>query len=105
MEHARTIYLDLGFDEALSRVKAAFEAEGFDMLTEIDVQATLADKLGVQVHRDVILETRNPGLAHLSCNVAVREQGDGVVVGALAPVDHESEERIHAALETLRGED
>jgi uncharacterized protein (DUF302 family) len=131
MEYAKTIYLDLGFEEALPRVKEAFRVEGFGTLTEIDVRATLHAKLGVDIERYVILGTCNPHLAHramevtrdigllLPCNVVVREQGDGVVVQALdatviaavpdlpalTPIAHEAGERIHAALEALRDDD
>lgn len=128
MEYAKTIYLDLPYEQAVPRVKEAFQAEGFGTLTEIDVQATLAAKLGVHMERYVILGACNPPLAHralevtrdigllLPCNVVVREQGDGVVVQAidatiiaavpdlpaLEPIAHEVGERIHAALEALR---
>lgn len=43
MNYAKTVTLDLAFDEAVTRVKEAFQAQGFGTLTEIDVQAALAD--------------------------------------------------------------
>ena len=129
MNYARTITLDVPYDDAVPKVKDAFKAQGFGTLTEIDVQATLADKLGVQMERYVILGACNPNLAHralevtrdigllLPCNVVVREQGDGVLVQALdpmiiaavpelpelEPIAAEAGERIQAALDTLRG--
>jgi len=71
--------------------------EGFGVLTEIDVAATLREKLGEDVEEYVILGACNPPLAHralsvdrsigllLPCNVVVRATGDGTVVEALDP--------------------
>ncbi len=85
------------FDEVLSQVKDAFAAEGFGTLTEIDLQATLRDKVGKEMDRYVIVGACNPHLASraldaepqigvlLPCNVAVRESSDGVVVEAMDP--------------------
>ena len=92
-----TVVLEVSFEEALARTKAAFAAEGFGTLTEIDVQATLADKIGKQMDPYVIVGACNPHLAAqaldaepqigvlLPCNVVVRQTGDTVVVEAMDP--------------------
>ena len=97
MSYTRTIRLDLSVDDALERVKSALGAQGFGVLTEIDLRATLADKLDEDIEPYVILGACNPGLAHrahaadpsigalLPCNVVVRADGDGTIVDALDP--------------------
>ena len=91
--------LDLGFDEALAKVPEALKAEGFGVLTEIDVQATLKKKLDVDFRRYRILGACNPPFAHralqhsldvgmlLPCNVIVYETDEGkTIVSAVDPV-------------------
>lgn len=95
MDYAKTIKLDLSYDEAVPKVKEAFKAKGFGTLTEIDVRATLKDKLGEDMEPYLIIGACNPTLAHraleaerqigllLPCNVVVRQDGTGVIVDAL----------------------
>ena len=91
--------LDLGFDEALARIPEALKAEGFRVLTEIDVQATLKKKLDVDFRRYRILGACNPPFAHralqhsldvgmlMPCNVIVYETDDRkTVVSAVDPM-------------------
>lgn len=87
------------FDEVLAKVPEALKAEGFGVLTEIDVRETLKKKLDVDFRRYKILGACNPPLAHralqaeidvglmLPCNVIVYDAGDGnTVVSAVDPM-------------------
>ena len=85
------------YDEVKERVVAALKEQGFGILTTIDVQATLKQKLDADMERYEILGACNPPLAHqaletdreigllLPCNVVLREAGDGVSVSMLDP--------------------
>ncbi len=91
--------LRMAFDEAIIRATDALKEEGFGVLTEIDVRATLKKKLDVDFPDYRILGACNPELAYkaltleskvgtmLPCNVVVRDAGDGQTeVAAIDPV-------------------
>ncbi|MEO6570199.1 MAG: DUF302 domain-containing protein [Ilumatobacteraceae bacterium] len=127
MEYALSIDLDLPHGEAVVKVKEAFAAQGFGILTEIDVQATLKAKTGADIEPYLILGACNPQLAQqaleierqigllLPCNVVVRA-GDGCTIvealdanviaeipdrDELVPVAEEAGRLIRAALDSL----
>ena len=93
--YAMRTSLQLPFAQAVERVTEALKAEGFGILTEIDVQATLKKKLEVDFRKYLILGACNPPLAHralsteleigllLPCNVIVYE-GEGKTEVAIA---------------------
>ncbi|MEU7025073.1 DUF302 domain-containing protein [Streptomyces sp. NPDC046275] len=131
MDYGIPVTLDLPFAEAVDRVRAALAEQGFGILTEIDVQATLKTKIGAEMEDYLILGACNPPLAHraleadrhigllLPCNVVVRaaEEPGRTVVEAmdpqlmvsvtdrpeLAPVAEEAGARLRAALGVLVG--
>ncbi len=86
------------YDQVLARLPDALKAEGFGVLTTIDMKDTLKKKLGVDFRRYTILGACNPTLAHqalttslevgtlLPCNVIVYEEGSGTVVRAVDPL-------------------
>jgi uncharacterized protein (DUF302 family) len=117
-----------GFAAVVERTREALRAGGFGVLTEIDVRATLHDRIGVDTEDFLILGACEPNLAEraldvdrqagllLPCTVAVRAEEDGTVVEALdpavlvratglaelEPVAVEARERLAAALAALR---
>ncbi|MGW5571750.1 DUF302 domain-containing protein [Nocardia thailandica] len=130
MELGLSTTLRADFDEAVARTREALGAQGFGVLTEIDMRATLRAKLGAELEDYVILGACNPPLAHravttdrrigllLPCNVVVRrDPGDpGTVIveaidpelmvrvtgePALEPVAAEATSRLRAALDAL----
>jgi uncharacterized protein (DUF302 family) len=116
------------FGAAIERVTAALQEEGFGILTNIDVTATLRNKLGVDMPPYVILGACNPSLAHqaltlepqigllLPCNVVVQQTADREVVvsiadpramfamvdnARMAPIVDDVERRLRRVMRTL----
>ena len=96
--HSKKMH-NVSFDEAVEKVTEALKQEGFGVLTEIDVKATLKKKLDVEFRPYKILGVCNPPYAHkalevedkigimLPCNVIVQETADGTIeVAAVDPV-------------------
>lgn len=89
--------VSMSYEEALEKVRAGLGNEGFGILTEIDVQATLKKKLDVDFDKYIILGACNPPAAYkalqseqdiglmLPCNVIVYEKEDKVFVSAIRP--------------------
>ena len=123
------VTLDRPYDETVTAVREALKSQGFGVLTEIDVRATMEAKLGVDVPAQIILGACRPELAHkalsatpslgalLPCNVVVRTGPDGrTVVEAIDPdamarledspvvreVAAEAAQRLSAALDALQ---
>ena len=127
MDYGQTIEVGLSFEEALPKVREAFKEQGFGTLTEIDVRATLKEKIGREIEPYTILGTCNPELASraldaereigllLPCNVVVTERDGKTLVQALdpqvmvsvpdndelKPIAEEAAKRIDAALVSL----
>jgi uncharacterized protein (DUF302 family) len=90
--------LDLPFDQAIEKTIDALKVSGFGVLTRIDVQATLKEKIGADFHPYVILGACNPKMAHqalqaedkigtmLPCNVIVQRLDGKTEVAAIDPV-------------------
>lgn len=123
---SRTV--DLSYEEAEKRIREELEKEGFGILTEIDVKATLRKKLDVDFQPYVILGACSPPLAHqaltaepdvgllLPCNVVVRTGEDGETIveamdpipvlemadnEALRPLGKDARERLERALDRV----
>jgi uncharacterized protein (DUF302 family) len=126
----RTVRLHTDFASALARVTEALKAQGFGVLTEIDVQETLKKKLGVDFRPYKILGACNPPLAYralsaapevgllLPCNVVVAQVEEGVIevslvdplamLGVLAyaelkPVAADASDRLDRVAASLQG--
>ena len=97
MSYGTSVTLDIPYADAVDRVRAALREQGFGVLTEIDVTATLRAKLGEQIEDYIILGACNPPAAHqalgidrsigllLPCNVVVRATTAGTLIEALDP--------------------
>jgi len=116
------------YDEVVQRAREVLPSEGFGVITEIDVKATMQKKLGIEVKPYMILGACNPSLAHkalsaepsigvlLPCNVDVFEHEDGTVYvqavnperlftlvenPAVAPVAQDVARRLQRVLEKI----
>jgi uncharacterized protein (DUF302 family) len=125
-----TVHLNTDYETALTRVIAALKAEGFGVLTEIDVKATLKQKLNVDFRPYKILGACNPPLAYralqaapevgllLPCNVTVAQADEGDITvslvdplamlgvmanPALEPIAAEARQRLERVAASLRG--
>ncbi|QUR67540.1 DUF302 domain-containing protein [Mycobacterium spongiae] len=132
MDIALSTTLHTTFEDAVTRTREALAEQGFGVLTEIDVKATLKAKLGEDIEDYLILGACNPPLAHravdvnrqigllLPCNVVVRadpQRADAVLVEAmnpqllvqvteeakLVPIAEEVSARLRTAVESLEG--
>jgi len=127
MDYERSITLPVPYDQAVTRTREALSGQGFGILTEIDVQATLREKRGLEMESFLILGACNPDLAHqaldvdrsigvlLPCNVVVSSYQDGSKVqildpqlmasvtglAELQPLADEASRRLQAALDSL----
>jgi uncharacterized protein (DUF302 family) len=127
VQYERHITVTLPYEQAVARVRDELAAQGFGVLTEIDVQATLRAKRGVEMEPYLILGACNPDLAHqaleldrnigvlLPCNVVVRAAAAGTQVQILdpnvmaavtgrediAPIATEAARRLQAVLDAL----
>ena len=125
-----SVSLDMDYDEAIQATTEALKAEGFGVLTEINVKETLKKKLDVNFTRYMILGACNPSLAYralqvepdlgllLPCNVIVHEEGGGSRVAfvdpfamlsvahnaELSPVAEEARACLQRAAAHLKGE-
>jgi uncharacterized protein (DUF302 family) len=130
MDVARSITLDRPYAEVVPLVREALAGQGFGVLTEIDMTATMKQKRGAEIEDFIILGACNPELAEraldvdrrvgvlLPCNVAVRAttEGTGTVVQlmnpqllaevtgspGLAPIADEADRRMTAVLDALQ---
>jgi len=97
VEYGISVRMTVPFPEAVRRVREALAAQGFGVLTEIDVRATLHEKLGADMEDYLILGACNPPLAHqaltadrkvgllLPCNVVIRSGHGETIIEALDP--------------------
>ncbi|HEX6303494.1 MAG TPA: DUF302 domain-containing protein [Anaerolineales bacterium] len=128
-DYAYQVKLEAPYEQAVERVTAALKEEGFGVLTEIDVKATLKQKIDVDFRKYIILGACNPPLAYqalsternigllLPCNVIVYEEDGGSVVGILDPISmmdvtgnpdldpvaQEAQERLQRVAASLQG--
>ncbi|HUW87001.1 MAG TPA: DUF302 domain-containing protein [Candidatus Paceibacterota bacterium] len=97
MNYGMSRTIDRPFEEVNADVRAALAAHGFGIVSEIDMQATLHNKIGVEIEPQLILGACNPKFAHralqaepsigllLPCNVVIRRTDAGTVVEMINP--------------------
>lgn len=118
MNYFKSKKVDLPFDQAITHVTEGLKEEGFGVLTEIDVKATLKKKLDVDFKNYRILGACNPPFAYralqaedkiglmLPCNVVVEEQEDGTVevsvVDPVASMQAITNEKLEPVAEQIR---
>ncbi len=128
MSYAMSITLDRPFDDVVADVRSVLADQGFGILTEINMQETLLNKIGVEIDKQIILGACSPAHAHralladpsigllLPCNVVVRGVETGTVVEMINPqmiadmsdspdihtVANEVTEKLTAAMESLK---
>lgn len=97
MNYGMSRTLDRPFGEVDQEVRAALAEQGFGVVTEVDMQATLLNKIGVEIEPQIILGVCNPKFAYrslqaepsigllLPCNVVIRRTGEGTVVEMINP--------------------
>ncbi|MHB0968849.1 MAG: DUF302 domain-containing protein [Thermoanaerobaculia bacterium] len=127
MKYGISRTLDISYEDAVAKTKAALKEQGFGVLSEIDIRAAMKEKLDIDVPKHIILGACNPPLAHqaltaepsisllLPCNVTVRDVGGKTEVAmidanqmmgfvgnpALEPVAKQANEKLREALEAL----
>lgn len=127
MKYGYNKKISLTFEDAVTKTKEELAKEGFGVLSEIDVKATMKKKLGVEYENYIIIGACNPGFAHqalqaekeigllLPCNVIVYEEKGDVYVSAIipsvtmsmvenervAPVAKEVEDRLKLVIKAL----
>jgi len=128
MNYGMSRTINRPFDEVNADVRAALTEQGFGIITEVDMQATLHNKIGVEIDPQIILGACNPMYAYrslqaepsigllLPCNVVVRKTDAGTVVEMINPemmvtitdnpaiseIANEVTEKLAAALASLK---
>jgi uncharacterized protein (DUF302 family) len=128
MKYGMSRTLNRPFEEVNEEVRVALAGQGFGVVSEIDMQATLRTKIDVEIDQQIILGVCNPKYAHrallaepsigllLPCNVVIRETDAGTVVEMINPqmmteiteapemeaIANEVSEKLSAALASLR---
>jgi uncharacterized protein (DUF302 family) len=129
MDYYFNVIMKSGFDESVAKITEALKTEGFGIITEIDMQAKLNEKLGVDFKKYKILGACNPAFAYkalqveekigtmLPCNIVVIDKEDGITEvaavhpmasmlavqnPALKPLAEEVTEKLKRAIDMLR---